>query len=68
MIVNGSTDGTKWLVVIAYHGGKGSAEMMRVNSGFDPIAKANGFMVVYGEGADIGKKRHACNTGCFLRR
>jgi poly(3-hydroxybutyrate) depolymerase len=68
VIVNASTDGTKRPVVIALHGGQGSAEIMRVNSGFDPIAKANGFMVAYGEGTNFGNQRHAWNTGFLLRR
>ncbi len=68
VIVNASTDGTKRPVVIALHGGQGSAEVMRANSGFDPVAKSNGFMVVYGEGTDFGGKRHAWNTGFLLRR
>lgn len=68
VIVNASTDGTKTPVIIALHGGQGSAEIMRGNSGFDPVAKANGFMVVYGEGTDFGGNRHAWNTGFLLRR
>jgi polyhydroxybutyrate depolymerase len=68
VIVNASTDGTKKPVVIALHGGQGSADIMRSNSGFDPVAKANGFMVVYGEGIDFGGNRHAWNTGFLLRR
>jgi poly(3-hydroxybutyrate) depolymerase len=68
VIVNAPTDGTKRPVVIALHGGQGSAEIMRVNSGFDAVAKANGFMVVYGEGTDFGGNRHAWNTGFLLRR
>jgi poly(3-hydroxybutyrate) depolymerase len=68
VIVNAPTDGTKRSVVIALHGGQGSAEIMRANSGFDPVAKANGFMVVYGEGTDFGGNRHAWNTGFLLRR
>lgn len=68
VIVNASTDGSKRPVVIALHGGQGSAEIMRGNSGFDAVAKANGFMVVYGEGTDFGGNRHAWNTGFLLRR
>ena len=68
LIVNASTDGTKRPVVVALHGGQGSAEIMRGNSGFDPVAKANGFMVVYGEGTDFGGNRHVWNTGFLLRR
>ncbi|MBM3964787.1 MAG: hypothetical protein FJ308_06925, partial [Planctomycetes bacterium] len=68
LIVNAPTDGSKRPVVIALHGGQGSAEIMRTNSGFDPVAKANGFMVVYAEGTDFGGNRHAWNTGYLLRR
>jgi polyhydroxybutyrate depolymerase len=68
VIVNAPTDGTKRPVVIALHGGQGSAEIMRRNSGFDPVAKEQGFMVVYGEGTDFGGNRHAWNTGFLLRR
>jgi poly(3-hydroxybutyrate) depolymerase len=68
VIVNAPTDGTKRPAVIALHGGQGSAEIMRANSGFDLVAKSNGFMVVYGEGTDFGGNRHAWNTGFLLRR
>lgn len=36
---------------IVLHGGMGSAERMRSNSGFDPVAMRQGFMVVYAEGS-----------------
>ena len=68
LIVNASTDGTKRPAVIALHGGQGNADIMRRNSGFDPVAKENGFMVAYGEGTDFGGNRHAWNTGFLLRR
>ena len=68
VMVNASIDGTKRAVVIVLHGGQGNADIMRSNSGFDPVAKANGFMVVYGEGTDFGGNRHAWNTGFLLRR
>lgn len=68
LIVNASTDGTKRPAVIVLHGGQGSADIMRDNSGFDAVAKANHFMVVYAEGTDLGNKRHAWNTGFLLRR
>jgi poly(3-hydroxybutyrate) depolymerase len=68
VIVNAPTDGAKRPVVIALHGGQGSAQVMRANSGFDPVARANGFMVVYPEGTDFGGNRHAWNTGFLLRR
>jgi poly(3-hydroxybutyrate) depolymerase len=66
--VNAPTDGTKRPAVIVLHGGMGSAERMRASAGFDPVAPANGFMVVYAEGTDFGDDRHAWNTGHLLRR
>jgi polyhydroxybutyrate depolymerase len=68
ILVNAPSDGIKRPAVIALHGGQGSAEVMRVNSRFDPVAKANDFMVVYAEGTDFGGKRYAWNTGYLLRR
>lgn len=50
------------------HGGMGSASLMRSSSGFDSLAKSDGFMVVYAEGTDFGDNRHAWNTGYLLRR
>lgn len=41
---------------------------MRAKSGFDAVAKASGFTVVYAEGTDFGGGRHAWNTGYLLRR
>ncbi len=68
VVANASTDETKRPTVIVLHGGMGSAEVMRANTGFDAVAKANGFMVVYAEGTDFGGDRHAWNTGYLLRR
>ena len=68
VVVNASTDGTTRPAVIVLHGGMGSAQDMRAKSGFDAVAKANGFMVVYAEGTDVGGDRHAWNTGYLLRR
>lgn len=68
ILVNAPSDEVKRPVVIALHGGQGSAEVMRANSRFDPVAKANDFMVVYAEGTDFGGKRYAWNTGFLLRR
>ncbi len=67
-VVNAPTDGTTRPAVIALHGGMGSAAVMRANSGFDAVARAEGFMVVYGEGTEFGEARHAWNTGFLLRR
>jgi poly(3-hydroxybutyrate) depolymerase len=68
IIVNAPTDGTKRAVVIVLHGGMGSAELMRSNSGFDALASREGFLIVYAEGTSFGDGRHAWNTGYLLRR
>ncbi|MFN9753445.1 MAG: alpha/beta hydrolase family esterase, partial [Planctomycetota bacterium] len=68
LVVNAPVDGSRRPTVLALHGGQGSAEVMRANSLFDPVAKANGVMVVYPEGTDFGQGRHAWNTGYLLRR
>ena len=68
IVVNAPPSGTLRPVVIALHGGMGSAEQMRLTSGFDPVARASGFMVVYPEGTSFGGDRHAWNTGHMLRR
>jgi len=68
LIVNAPTDGTQRPAVIVLHGGMGSAKVMRANSGFDAVARAEGFMVVYAEGTDFGNDRHAWNTGYLMRR
>ena len=68
IIVNAPAAGSKRPAVIVLHGGMGSAEQMRLTSGFDAVAKTNGFMAVYAEGTDFGGGRHAWNTGYLLRR
>ncbi|MFM7056375.1 MAG: alpha/beta hydrolase-fold protein [Planctomycetota bacterium] len=69
VIVNAPTDGTKRPAVLVLHGGMGSAAVMRANSGFDRVARAEGFMAVYAEGTSFaGDERHAWNTGYLLRR
>lgn len=68
LVANAPVDGSKRPVVIALHGGQGSAEAMRANSGFDSLARSEGFMVVYPEGTALGNARHAWNTGYLLRR
>ena len=65
---NAPTDGTKRPAVIVLHGGMGSAEQMRMTSGFDAVARKEGFLVVYGHGTEFGEGRHAWNTGHLLRR
>jgi poly(3-hydroxybutyrate) depolymerase len=68
VVVHAPTDGSKRPAVLVLHGGMGSAAIMQANSGFDSVAKAKGFMVVYAEGTDFGGGRHAWNTGYLMRR
>jgi poly(3-hydroxybutyrate) depolymerase/predicted dienelactone hydrolase len=68
IVVNVPPEGQVRPAVLILHGGSGSAERMRANSGFDPLARAEGFMAVYAEGTDFGGDRHAWNTGHLLRR
>ena len=68
VIVNAPVDGATRPAVLVLHGGMGSAAAMRANSGFDAVARAEGFMVVYAEGTSFGAGRHAWNTGFLLRR
>ena len=67
MVVNAPSGDQKRPAVIVLHGGMGSARLMRANSGFDSLAKSEGFMLVYAEGTDFGEDRHAWNTGYLLR-
>ncbi|MFN5624104.1 MAG: alpha/beta hydrolase family esterase, partial [Planctomyces sp.] len=69
VVVNAPVDGSKRPAVLVLHGGMGSAAVMRANSGFDSVAREQGFMVVYAEGtAFAGDERRAWNTGHLLRR
>ncbi|MFM9010633.1 MAG: alpha/beta hydrolase-fold protein [Planctomycetota bacterium] len=67
VVVNAPIDGTKRPAVLVLHGGLGSAELMRANSGCDAVARSEGFMVVYAEGTSFREHRHAWNTGHLLR-
>ena len=68
IVVNAPKDGARRPVVVVLHGGMGSAEQMRRTSGFDRVAKANDFIVVYAEGTAYSGDSHAWNTGHLLRR
>ncbi|MFM7167690.1 MAG: alpha/beta hydrolase-fold protein [Planctomycetaceae bacterium] len=69
VVVNAAMDGSRRPAVLVLHGGVGNAAVMRANSGFDRVARAEGFMVVYAEGtAFAGDERCAWNTGHLLRR
>ena len=68
IVVNAPAAGKTCPAVIILHGGMGSAEQMRASSGFDPVARKNGFMAVYAEGTEFNGGRRAWNTGHLLRR
>ena len=68
IVVNAPRTGETRPAVIVLHGGMGSAEDMRAKSGFDSVARAHGFMAVYGEGTEFKDGWHAWNTGYLLRR
>jgi poly(3-hydroxybutyrate) depolymerase len=68
IVVNPPAVGQTRPAVLVLHGGMGSAEQMRQTSGFDAVARANGFMAVYAQGTDFGDGRRAWNTGHLLRR
>jgi poly(3-hydroxybutyrate) depolymerase len=68
IVYNTAPAGTLRPAVLILHGGQGGAEQMRLTSGFDPLAKSEGFIAVYPEGTDFGQGRHAWNTGHLLRR
>lgn len=68
VIVNPPFPGTTRPTVIVLHGGMGSAAAMRAISGFDAVARSEGFMVVYAEGMPFVAGRHAWNTGFLMRR
>ena len=42
-------------LLIALHGGLGSASQFQASSGFDEVAEANGFLVVYPDGSGLGR-------------
>lgn len=68
IVVNAPPAGERRPVVIALHGGMGSADLMRQVTGFDDLARRERFTVVYGEGTAYREGRHAWNTGHLLRR
>lgn len=68
ILVNESPNQSIRPAVLVLHGGKGSAEEMRKRTGFDAIAVAENFSVIYAEGATWGRGFHAWNTGYLLQR
>ena len=49
-------------LLIALHGGLGTSEQFAVNSGFDELAEANGFIVVYPDGIRAAPDRPGLQT------
>jgi polyhydroxybutyrate depolymerase len=68
LLVNNFGPGQAVPVVIVLHGGMGSAEAQRERTGFDRLAVAEGFTVVYAQGTELVPGRHAWNTGFLMRR
>ncbi|MFN9873311.1 MAG: alpha/beta hydrolase family esterase [Pseudanabaena sp.] len=66
--MNESTNQSLRPAVLVLHGGKGSAEEMRKRTGFDAIAVAENFSVIYAEGTTWGRGFHAWNTGYLQRQ
>jgi polyhydroxybutyrate depolymerase len=53
--------------VIVLHGGAGNSRSLKSTSGFDSLARAEGFAVAYAEGTEWAPGRFAWNTGYLLR-
>ena len=68
IIVNAPPKGERRPAVIILHGGMGNAKDMRSRTGFDQLARAEGFIAAYGEGTEFKDGMHAWNTGYLLRR
>jgi polyhydroxybutyrate depolymerase len=68
ILVNESANQRLHPAVLVLHGGQGSAERQRKVTGFDAIAVAEGFSVVYAEGTAWGRRFHAWNTGYLQRQ
>jgi len=68
ILVNESANQRLRPAVLVLHGGQGSAERQRMVTGFDAIAVAEGFSVVYAEGTAWGRRFHAWNTGYLQRQ
>ncbi len=67
VLVNPAPVGQLRPVVIVLHGGRGSADTQRARTGFDDLAVAQGFSVVFGEGTQFQPGQHAWNTGYLMR-
>lgn len=65
LYVPSSVDVAPVPLVIALHGGLGWGEQFRINSGFDRLAEANGFLIAYPDGTRIvpGRPNRVWNGG-----
>lgn len=71
IVVNSGTTDQRRPAVIVLHGGQGNADATRRRTGFDALARKEGFAVVYAEGTRFGAEglsQYAWNTGHLLRR
>ncbi|MEO5724555.1 MAG: PHB depolymerase family esterase, partial [Ilumatobacteraceae bacterium] len=60
--MRGAVDGSPVPLLIALHGGGGSGTQFKANSGFDGLAEANGFVVVYPDGVVGGAAGNPLRT------
>jgi polyhydroxybutyrate depolymerase len=60
--VKPGTGGSKVPLLVALHGGVGWGTQFEKNSGFDGLAQANGFIVVYPDGIGIGRNANLLRT------
>ena len=68
LIVNSAkSQKVKRPVIIALHGGAGSAEGAIELTKFDELAQKEGFIAVYAQGSEFRRGMHAWNTGYLLR-
>lgn len=68
ILVNEGSNQSLRPAVLVLHGGRGSAEEMRKRTGFDAVAVAEHFSVIYAEGTPWGRHFHAWNTGYLQRQ
>lgn len=68
LVVNAPPEHERRPLVLVLHGGAGSAAMQRERTGFDVLARREGFMVVFPQGSEYRPGMHAWNTGYLMRR
>ncbi len=67
VLVNEAPAGEVRPVVLVLHGGRGSADRQRARTGFDDLAVAEGFSVVFAQGTQWQPEQYGWNTGYLMR-